>query len=89
VLVLVKPQFEVGRRDVGPGGIVSEPGKHLATLRSVAQTATAIGLGVEGGCAAPIRGAEGNQEFFLHLRPGGASTATDLGRILGGMVDGE
>jgi 23S rRNA (cytidine1920-2'-O)/16S rRNA (cytidine1409-2'-O)-methyltransferase len=88
-LLLVKPQFEVGRRDVGPGGIVRDPEKHLSSLRSIAGAAGDCGFRVAGGCAAPIRGAEGNQEFFLHLLPGDAAPAAAVERILGGMLDGE
>jgi 23S rRNA (cytidine1920-2'-O)/16S rRNA (cytidine1409-2'-O)-methyltransferase len=89
VLLLVKPQFEVGRREVGQGGIVRESRKHRAVLQAVAGAAGECGFRVAGGCAAPIRGAEGNQEFFLHLRRGTAVSATVLEQILGGMVDGE
>jgi len=89
VLLLVKPQFEVGRREVGRGGIVRDPGKHRAVLQTVAGAAGEAGFRVAGGCAAPIRGAEGNQEYFLHLRHGATISATALERILGGMVDGK
>ena len=89
VLLLVKPQFEVGRQEVGRGGIVRDPLKHRAALESIAGAAGECGFRVAGGCAAPIRGAEGNQEFFLHLRPGAAISATALDRVLGGMIDGE
>ena len=88
-LLLVKPQFEVGRREVGQGGIVREPRKHRAVLQSIAGAVGECGFRVVDGCAAPIRGAEGNQEFFLHLHRGAATPATTLERILGGMVDGE
>lgn len=88
-LLLVKPQFEVGRREVGQGGIVRDPGKHRAVLHSIAGASGEHGFRVAGGCAAPIRGAEGNQEFFLHLHRGAAISAPALERILGGMVDGE
>lgn len=73
VLALVKPQFELGRRRVGRGGIVSDPGLHLAALSDVARAAhDELGCAVRGACASPITGAEGNREFFLHLRPCGS-----------------
>ena len=73
-VVLVKPQFEVGRGQVGRGGIVKDPELHLLALRTVAEAAAAdSGYAVRGACASPIAGAEGNREFFLHLRPGGES----------------
>lgn len=71
-VVLVKPQFEVGRGQVGRGGIVKDPELHLLALRTVAEAAIAdSGYAVRGACASPIAGTEGNREFFLHLRPGG------------------
>ncbi|OLC54461.1 MAG: TlyA family rRNA (cytidine-2'-O)-methyltransferase [Acidobacteria bacterium 13_1_40CM_4_69_4] len=63
VLALVKPQFEVGRGEVGRGGIVRAPEKHLKTLRTIALAAEAAGFRIRGACASPLRGAEGNREF--------------------------
>jgi len=69
VLVLVKPQFEVGRGQVGRGGIVKAPEKHLQALRDVAAAAQSEAkLAVVAACPSPILGMEGNREFFLHLR---------------------
>jgi 23S rRNA (cytidine1920-2'-O)/16S rRNA (cytidine1409-2'-O)-methyltransferase len=87
IVALVKPQFEVGRKDVGRGGIVREPRLHLAAVASVAAAAQALGLAVLGGCPSPITGAEGNREFFLHLKPGAATAAPALTELLGGIVD--
>ena len=68
ILVLVKPQFEVGRRQVGRGGLVKDPVLHLEALRRVGRTAhEELGCGLRGACASPITGATGNREFFLHL----------------------
>src|SRR5262245_3759705 len=88
VVALVKPQFEVGKGEVGKGGIVRRPEKHLAALLSVAAGAQAAGFAVRGACASPIRGAEGNREFFLHLSLGaaGALRGGPLESLLGGMV---
>ena len=69
-VVLVKPQFEVGREQVGRGGVVRDPALHLAALHDVARAAQQCGYGVRGACASPVTGAEGNREFFLHLVPG-------------------
>ncbi len=75
-VVLVKPQFEVGRRHVGRGGLVTDPDLHRDAVRSVASAAQdAIGYGVRGACASPITGATGNREFFLHLVPGAPALA--------------
>jgi 23S rRNA (cytidine1920-2'-O)/16S rRNA (cytidine1409-2'-O)-methyltransferase len=71
VVVLVKPQFEVGRAQVGRGGIVKDTELHLQAVRDVAEAAQALGYGVRGACPSPVPGAEGNREFFLRLVPGG------------------
>jgi 23S rRNA (cytidine1920-2'-O)/16S rRNA (cytidine1409-2'-O)-methyltransferase len=86
VVALVKPQFEVGRRDVGPGGIVTDPALHRSALLSVAREAERSGFAVIGGCPSPITGAEGNREFFLHLGEAGGGRP-DLEVFLGGIVD--
>jgi 23S rRNA (cytidine1920-2'-O)/16S rRNA (cytidine1409-2'-O)-methyltransferase len=67
MLVLVKPQFEVGRGQVGRGGIVKDPQLHLGALGHVTDGVAAAGLFLRGACVSPIEGAEGNREFFLHL----------------------
>jgi 23S rRNA (cytidine1920-2'-O)/16S rRNA (cytidine1409-2'-O)-methyltransferase len=77
VVVLVKPQFEVGRSQVGRGGIVKDPTLHRQALRDVAGAAQEQGYAVRGACASPITGAEGNREFFLHLVPEGPPLAPD------------
>jgi 23S rRNA (cytidine1920-2'-O)/16S rRNA (cytidine1409-2'-O)-methyltransferase len=71
LVVLVKPQFEVGRMHVGRG-VVKDPALHLQALRDIAWSAQKEhGFAIRGACASPITGAEGNREFFLHLKPGG------------------
>ncbi len=75
-IVLVKPQFEVGRFRVGRGGVVSDPALHRQALRDVAWAAQhEMGYALNGACASPITGAEGNREFFLHLARDGSSLA--------------
>jgi 23S rRNA (cytidine1920-2'-O)/16S rRNA (cytidine1409-2'-O)-methyltransferase len=76
-VVLVKPQFEVGRAQVGKGGIVKDPALHLQALRDVAHFAESRGYAVRDACASPVTGAAGNREFFLHLASGGAHLAPD------------
>lgn len=76
-VVLVKPQFEVGRNQVGRGGIVKDPDLHRQALRDVARAAQEMGYAVREACASPITGAEGNREFFLHLAPGGPPLGDD------------
>lgn len=84
MIVLVKPQFEVGRFRVGPGGVVKDPALHLQVLSDVAWAAQReMGFGVLGACPSPITGSEGNREFFLHLRRDGPSlAAADLAALL-------
>jgi 23S rRNA (cytidine1920-2'-O)/16S rRNA (cytidine1409-2'-O)-methyltransferase len=78
LLVLVKPQFEVGRAQVGRGGIVRDPALHLQALREVAGGAQdRLGYVVKGVSSSPIRGTEGNREFFLHLLAEGAPLAPE------------
>ena len=74
-VVLVKPQFEVGRLQVGRGGIVRDPELHLQALRDVAAFAEGAGYAVRGACASPVTGAKGNREFFLHLVASGEAQA--------------
>lgn len=65
MLILVKPQFEVGREQVGKGGIVRDPALHQAACDKVAQAVAALGLRSDI-IESPILGAEGNREFLLH-----------------------
>jgi 23S rRNA (cytidine1920-2'-O)/16S rRNA (cytidine1409-2'-O)-methyltransferase len=67
-IVLVKPQFEVGKGEVGKGGIVRDPDKRLAALEGVSKFAARTGFRVLGSIPSPVPGAEGNQEFLLHLQ---------------------
>lgn len=67
-LILIKPQFELDRDEVGKGGIVRESELHQKAIESVRQAATAIGLGCLGVLPSKLMGVEGNQEYFLHAR---------------------
>jgi 23S rRNA (cytidine1920-2'-O)/16S rRNA (cytidine1409-2'-O)-methyltransferase len=69
IVALVKPQFEVGRRMVGRGGIVRDVRLHREVLRSFGSLATECGWGIAALIPAALRGAEGNQEYFIHLAP--------------------
>jgi 23S rRNA (cytidine1920-2'-O)/16S rRNA (cytidine1409-2'-O)-methyltransferase len=68
LIMLVKPQFEVGKGEVGKGGIVRDEQKQKAALAAVEHCAALSGYVVRGSVPSAIRGAEGNQEFFLHLQ---------------------
>jgi len=67
IIALIKPQFEVGRGDVGKGGIVRDPAAHDKAVAGVRQAATELGLKVSGVCDSPILGADGNREFLILL----------------------
>ena len=69
VVALVKPQFEAGRGEVGKKGVVTDPAIQKRVVDEVAAAADRIGLKRIGMTRSPITGAEGNHEFFLHLRP--------------------
>ncbi|HIC57587.1 MAG TPA: TlyA family RNA methyltransferase [Acidobacteria bacterium] len=68
IAALVKPQFEAGRSEVGKGGIVRDPIIHARVVEEVIAAADTLGLRHMSTTASPILGAEGNREFFLHLR---------------------
>jgi 23S rRNA (cytidine1920-2'-O)/16S rRNA (cytidine1409-2'-O)-methyltransferase len=71
-VLMVKPQFEVGRGKVGAGGVVRDEEDRAAAVRGVAAAAAGLGLGVSGVTASPLPGPSGNVEYFLWLRRGGA-----------------
>lgn len=67
-VVLVKPQFEVGRGQVGKGGIVRDPALHQQSIDKVSAAADALGLRPFGVVPSPIAGATGNHEFLLYVK---------------------
>jgi 23S rRNA (cytidine1920-2'-O)/16S rRNA (cytidine1409-2'-O)-methyltransferase len=68
VVALVKPQFEVGRADIGKGGIVRDEAARARALAEVRTVAAALGYDVRGDTPSPITGGKGNVEFLLELR---------------------
>ena len=77
VVVLVKPQFEVGKGEVGKGGVVRDPAQHARVVGEVNAAAAALGLRVVGVTDSPITGADGNREFLAlyELAPPSTSPA--------------
>ena len=65
-LILVKPQFELGREEIGPGGIVSDAQLHEKAITMVRHAAETAGLACLQVKPSQLAGAEGNQEYFLH-----------------------
>jgi len=72
-VLLVKPQFEAGKGNVGAGGVVRDQAQRAGAVASVAAAAAAAGLGVRGIVASPLPGPAGNVEYFLWLRSGAPS----------------
>jgi 23S rRNA (cytidine1920-2'-O)/16S rRNA (cytidine1409-2'-O)-methyltransferase len=70
-LILIKPQFELEKRDVGKGGIVRDPSLHRKAIERIEKAAAEAALFVGGVAPSHVTGAEGNQEFFLHARKAG------------------
>ncbi len=77
-VVLVKPQFEAGREDVGEGGIVRDPAVHRRVLRELWDFFAATGLRPQAWMESPIRGGEGNLEYLLHLASGREAVALEV-----------
>ncbi|NUO34422.1 MAG: TlyA family RNA methyltransferase [Dermatophilaceae bacterium] len=69
LVVLVKPQFEVGRERLSRTGVVTSRHEHRRVLRDVAEVATEQDLHLHGGAASPITGGDGNREFLFWLAP--------------------
>jgi 23S rRNA (cytidine1920-2'-O)/16S rRNA (cytidine1409-2'-O)-methyltransferase len=67
-LILIKPQFELRREEIGPGGIVKDKKLHDKAILTVRECVESIGLDCLGIRPSRLLGAEGNQEYFLHAR---------------------
>ncbi|MCK9793864.1 TlyA family RNA methyltransferase [Isoptericola sp. 4D.3] len=81
LLLLVKPQFEVGRERLGSGGVVRDPGLHAQAVHGVLRAAATHGLVARAVVPSPLPGPSGNREFFCWLRPStAAAAATDADR---------
>lgn len=68
IIALVKPQFEAPP-EVLEGGVVKDPEAREATIQTITKAAQGLGLQTLGRCESPIKGADGNVEYLLHLRP--------------------
>jgi len=68
LVALVKPQFEVGRADVGKGGIVRDDDKRQEALESVMESVAETGMSVLGSMESPLKGQKGNIEFLIHAK---------------------
>ena len=77
LMLMVKPQFEVGRGRVPAGGVVRDPGLRAEAVMTVADAAAQLGLGTVGVVASPLPGPAGNVEYFLWLREGAGAARRD------------
>lgn len=68
VVALIKPQFEVGKGEVGKGGVVRDPQQHAAVVEKIRELAAGLGLEVLGVTESPLLGPKGNKEFLIWLR---------------------
>ena len=84
IVALVKPQFEVGKGQVGRGGVVKDKAKHQEVLAVISQAAAKIDLTVEGITASPLPGRKGNQEYFICLKR--RAPPGDMGAPPGNMI---
>jgi 23S rRNA (cytidine1920-2'-O)/16S rRNA (cytidine1409-2'-O)-methyltransferase len=76
-VLMVKPQFEVGREQLGKGGVVRDPSLRVAAVLAVATAALDQGLGVVDVAASPLPGPSGNVEYFAWLRAGAPEVSRD------------
>lgn len=90
-LLLLKPQFEVGRGRLGPRGVVREASRRRDAVLAVVQDALALGLEVPEVVPSAVRGAEGNHEYVVHAtpRPGVRRSWQALRDAVAELVDGE
>ncbi|MEE6262633.1 TlyA family RNA methyltransferase [Plantactinospora sonchi] len=86
LVLMVKPQFEVGKERVGSGGVVRDPELRTEAVLTVAGTAADLDLGLAGVVASPLPGPSGNVEFFVWLRQG--APAPDETRVRAAVAAG-
>lgn len=67
ILALIKPQFEVGKGEVGKGGVVRDEGKRMLAVDEIKRFSGEIGLTVSGIFQSPVKGPKGNIEYFIYL----------------------
>lgn len=85
LLILIKPQFEVGKGEVGKGGVVRDPILHQKVIERITRFCEQLGLRVLGVIESPLRGPKGNKEFFLYLEresKDGSTERTQAGKTL-------
>lgn len=88
-LLMVKPQFEVGRERLGRGGVVRDPALHAEAVRSVADAAAELGLRTYAVVPSPLPGPSGNVEYFIGLRrdPDRSHPPEELDAVIAAAID--
>ncbi len=86
LLLMVKPQFEVGRERLGAGGVVRDPALRAEAVRDVVAAASGLGLRLLACAASPLPGPSGNVEYFVHLRRGDPLPAQEVADVVGAAV---
>ncbi|WP_420436178.1 TlyA family RNA methyltransferase [Candidatus Poriferisocius sp.] len=87
VVVLVKPQFEVGRQEASRSrGVISDPELWRVALDRVLESAAAAGLALQAAVPSALKGTQGNVEFFLHLVRGGTPSEVDSAELVAQVV---
>jgi len=82
LLLLVKPQFEVGRELLGTGGVVRSPALRAGAVRAVAAAATDLGLATRAVVASALPGPSGNVEYFIWLVPATGAPGSDVALLV-------
>lgn len=89
-VVLIKPQFEAGKQEASRGrGVIKDPDIWQRVLHEVVASTSAAGATAVAGCVSPIRGGQGNVEFFLLIRPGSGHASIDESQIITMVADAE
>jgi 23S rRNA (cytidine1920-2'-O)/16S rRNA (cytidine1409-2'-O)-methyltransferase len=78
LVLLIKPQFEAGRKHVGRGGVVRDPSTWRRAIAEVADATRSAGAGIAGLIVSPVKGPAGNVEFLLHAETGGEASTLDI-----------
>jgi len=68
IVSMIKPQFEVGKGEVGKGGVVRDPALHQRVIERVSEFSRGLGLRILGIAESPLLGPKGNKEFFIRLK---------------------
>jgi 23S rRNA (cytidine1920-2'-O)/16S rRNA (cytidine1409-2'-O)-methyltransferase len=83
LVLLIKPQFEAGREQVGRGGVVRDPDVWRRAIEDVAEATRTAGAATAGLIVSPVKGPAGNVEFLLHARAAGGASVLDVDGAIG------